>query len=170
MLSLSSFRQRNWIELGLWVKYRRGRVTETNFLEDFPLVVEIPVAWGEMDSLGHVNNAVYFKYFETARMAYFRELEFGTLMETTGVGPILASVQCRFKRPLKYPDTIQVGVRADELKEDRFMTHYRIVSQEQGTLVSTGEGLIVCFDYKKNQKAEIPKFIRDRMIEMEKKG
>ena len=150
------------------MKFRREVVTEINLLEDYPLVVEIPVAWGEMDSLGHVNNAMYFRYFETARMAYFRELEFATLMQTTGVGPILASVECRFKRPLKYPDTIQVGVRADELEEDRFMTHYGIVSKEQGTLVSTGKGLIVCYDYKKNQKAEIPGFIRDKIIEMGK--
>ena len=143
-------------------------MTEANFLSEFPVVVEIPVAWGEMDSLAHVNNAVYFKYFETARMAYFAELEFLILMETTGVGPILASTQCKFKRPLRHPDTIQVGVRASDVQEDRFTTHYRIVSKEQGAVAAEGEGLIVTYDYSKNQKAPIPGIIRDRIIELEK--
>ena len=145
-------------------------MTETNFLEEYPVVVEIPVAWGEMDSLGHVNNAVYFRYFETARIAYFYELEFLVLMETTGVGPILASTQCKFKRPLKYPDTVLVGARGTDILEDRFTTHYRVVSKEQGAVVAEGEGLIVTYDYSKNQKAEIPGIIRDRIIELEKKN
>jgi len=144
-------------------------VTDANFLEEFPVVVEIPVAWGEMDSLGHVNNAVYFKYFETARIAYFDKLEFLVLMETSGVGPILASTKCRFKRPLKYPDTILVGVRGDDIKEDRFTTHYRVVSKDQDAIVAEGEGLIVTYDYTKNQKANIPGIIRDSMVELEKK-
>lgn len=145
-------------------------MTETNFLEEYPVVVEIPVAWGEMDSLGHVNNAVYFRYFETARIAYFYELEFLVLMETTGVGPILASTQCKFKRPLKYPDTVLVGARGTDILEDRFTMHYRVVSKEQGAVVAEGEGLIVTYDYSKNQKAEIPGIIRDRIIELEKKN
>ena len=145
-------------------------MTETNFLEEYPVVVEIPVAWGEMDSLGHVNNAVYFRYFETARIAYFYELEFLVLMETTGVGPILASTQCKFKRPLKYPDTVLVGARGTDILEDRFTMHYRVVSKEQGAVVAEGEGLIVTYDYSKNQKAAIPGIIRDRIIELEKKN
>ena len=44
-------------------------------LADYPVVVETPVAWGEMDAFGHVNNIVYFRYFETARIAYFEKLD-----------------------------------------------------------------------------------------------
>jgi len=43
-------------------------------MSDYPVVVDIPVAWGEMDAYGHLNNIVYFRYFETARMAYFERL------------------------------------------------------------------------------------------------
>lgn len=140
---------------------------DTTLLEEFPVVVEISVAWGEMDSLGHVNNAVYFRYFETARMAYFEKLQFLRHMETTGIGPILASTQCKFKRPVKYPDTIWVGVRASDIQEDRFVTHYRIVSKQQAAVVAEGEGLIVTYDYTKNQKAPIPDIISKRMRELE---
>ena len=143
-------------------------VLNPDLLADFALVVDIPVAWGEMDALGHVNNAVYFKYFETARMAYFAELELLAHMETTGVGPILASTHCKFKRPVKYPDTLSIGVRAADLQEDRFVSHYRIVSKAQKAVVADGEGLIVTYDYSRNLKAPIPDVIRDRIIKLEK--
>ena len=64
---------------------------EKKLLEGFPVIVEFPVAWGEMDALGHVNNIVYFRYFETARIAYFERVKLLELMEKTGIGPILAS-------------------------------------------------------------------------------
>ena len=59
-------------------------------LKAYPVVIEIPVAWGEMDSLGHVNNIIYFRYFESVRMAYFDAMDFWGYMGETGVGPILA--------------------------------------------------------------------------------
>ena len=45
-------------------------------LKDYPVTVEVPVVWGEMDAFSHVNNVVYFRYFETARIAYFYEIDF----------------------------------------------------------------------------------------------
>ena len=51
------------------------------------MVIEIPVAWGEMDSMGHVNNIVYFRYFETARMNYLERIGFIEEMNRTGIGP-----------------------------------------------------------------------------------
>ena len=60
-------------------------------LEGFPVIVEFPVAWGEMDALGHVNNVAYFRYFENARIAYFERIKMWNFMEKTGIGPILAS-------------------------------------------------------------------------------
>ena len=61
----------------------------SELLGSFPVVVAIPVAWGDMDAFQHVNNTVYFRYFESARIAYFERLEFMELMQATGVGPIL---------------------------------------------------------------------------------
>src|SRR2546428_12744196 len=95
-------------------------------LAAFPVVVELPVIWGEMDSYRHVNNVVYFRYFENARLEYFRRLGWFELEKETGIGPILAATQARFRRPLTYPDTISIGARILSMKEDRFHLGHRI--------------------------------------------
>ena len=68
--------------------------------------LQIPVQWGDMDAFQHVNNTVYFRYFENARLEYFRRPGWFEFERATGIGPILASTQARFRRPLTYPDTI----------------------------------------------------------------
>ncbi len=132
-------------------------------LRGYPLVIEIPVAWGEMDSLRHVNNTVYFRYFESARMAYFERVGFWEHMDETGVGPILATAQCRFRLPLTYPDTVSVGARAEELGADRFMMKYVVVSHRHAKAAAEGEGLIVSYDYRALAKAPLPEVVRRRI-------
>ena len=136
-------------------------------LEAFPVVITIPVAWGEMDAFQHVNNSVYFRYFESARIAYFEQLEFMEYMQATGVGPILASTQCRFRVPLTYPDTVRVGAKIAEIAEDRFVMRYAVVSQRLQKLAAEGEGVIVSFNYRESRKAPLPEVIRQRIAAIE---
>jgi acyl-CoA thioester hydrolase len=136
-------------------------------LEAFPIVITLPVAWGEMDAFQHVNNSVYFRYFESARIAYFERLEFMEHMQATGVGPILASTQCRFRIPLTYPDMVRVGAKISEISNDRFVMRYAVVSQRLQKLAAEGEGVIVSFDYRQNQKAPLPEVIRQRIAALE---
>jgi acyl-CoA thioester hydrolase len=136
-------------------------------LKAYPVVIEIPVAWGEMDSLGHVNNIIYFRYFESARMAYFDRVGFWRYMEETSVGPILASTQCRFRLPLEYPDTVSVGARVSEVGEDRFPMEYLIVSHRHARVAAEGVGLIVAYDYREKRKAALPGEIRKRIETVE---
>ncbi len=72
----------------------------STLLAGYPVVVELPVAWGDMDSYRHVNNVVYFRYFENARLEYFRRLDWFEYEKQIGIGPILASTQARFRKPL----------------------------------------------------------------------
>jgi acyl-CoA thioester hydrolase len=132
-------------------------------LKGYPVVIEIPVAWGEMDSLQHVNNIIYFRYFESARMAYFARLDIWSYMEETGIGPILASTQCRFRIPLSYPETVSVGTRITNIEEDRFLMEYRVVSHEHRKVAASGEGVIVSYDYREKKKALLPDEIRKRI-------
>ena len=125
-------------------------------LSDYPVIIDIPVAWGEMDAFQHLNNVVYFRYFESARIAYFDAIEAMTVMETTGVGPILAETRCRYKLPLTYPDTISVGARIVELAADRCLMHYRVVSHRHGKVAADGDARIVSYDYKAGIKAPLP--------------
>jgi acyl-CoA thioester hydrolase len=136
-------------------------------LEEFPVVVEWPVAWGEMDAFGHVNNVVYFRYFENARLAYFRAVGYMETMEQSGLGPILASTQCRFRLPLEYPDTVSVGARVRQLRADRFLMEYRVASQRHGAVAAEGNGAIVSYDYRSGAKAPVPDAVRRAIEDLE---
>lgn len=138
-------------------------------LSDDPVHIEIPVAWGEMDAFGHVNNVAYFRYIESARVAYLRALGDVEFMGGVGIGPILASVQCRFKSPFAFPDTLIVGTRMRDLGVDRFTMQHRLVSVAQGRIVAEGEGLVVAYDYATGSKAPVPAAVRARMIALEGK-
>jgi len=78
-------------------------------IRDFPIVVQFPVAWGEMDALGHVNNITYFRYFESARVAYLTKINFIDPETNDGIAAILASTQCDFRKALAYPDTVSIA-------------------------------------------------------------
>jgi acyl-CoA thioester hydrolase len=135
-------------------------------LADFPVTVEVPVAWGDMDALGHVNNTVYFRYFETARIACFGGLGLGSIEKSDDVGPILHSATCRFRIPLTYPDTVTVGACIGDIGEDRFVMQYRAVSHRHGAVAADGQSLIVTFSYATGTKAPVSDDLRARLLEM----
>lgn len=132
-------------------------------LETFPIVIEIPIAWGEMDSLQHVNNIIYFRYFECARMAYFNKLDIWNYMNETGIGPILASTQCKFRIPLTYPDTVSIGTRISEIEADRFLMKYVVISHLHQKVAAEGEGMIVSYNYREQRKEILPEIIKKRI-------
>jgi acyl-CoA thioester hydrolase len=136
-------------------------------LEGYPVIIEISVAWGEMDSLQHVNNIVYFRYFESVRIAYFHEIDIWSYMAETGIGPILASTECKFKIPLSYPDTVSVGTRINNVEEDRFLMKYVVVSHQHQRIAAEGEGVIVSYDYRGKKKAPLPQEIKARIEALE---
>ena len=136
-------------------------------LQDFPVTIAIPVAWGEMDAFQHVNNTVYFRYFESARITYFDAIEIMTVMEKTGVGPILAETRCRYRIPLTFPDTVEVGVRVSSLAPEGFMMQYAVASRRHGKVAAEGDGRIVTFDYAGGGKAPLPDVVRRRILDLE---
>ena len=107
-------------------------------LAGYPVVVEVPVAWGEMDAFGHVNNIVYFRYFETARIAYFERLNVTEFLGRDPIGPILAETTCRFRAALSYPDTVSIGARVASIGEDRFVMRYAVFSHRLGRICRRG--------------------------------
>ena len=139
-------------------------------LAEYPVVVDAPVAWGEMDAFGHVNNIVYFRYFETARIAYFEMLGVREFLERDPIGPILAEAACRFRAALSYPDTVSIGARGASVGEDRFVMRYAVFSHRLGRLAAEGEGTLVCFDYRQHRKAPVPERLRARIAELQAGG
>lgn len=129
--------------------------------------VDVQVAWGEMDAFAHVNNVVYFRYFENARIEYLRRIGFDN---ARAVGPILASTHCRFRRPVTFPDTVRVGVRTTVLGEDRFEIGYRLVSERLGEVAAEGGGVVVSYDYRVGRKAPLPEEVRRAIETLERRG
>ncbi|MCC6621994.1 MAG: acyl-CoA thioesterase [Deltaproteobacteria bacterium] len=128
-----------------------------DLLQGFPVVVTIPVAWGDMDAFQHVNNTRLFRYMEDARIAYFERTGVADLSGTpAGVGPILAQTSCRFRAPLRYPDEVQVGARVVGAGQHSFKMEYRVVSVALHKVVAIGSAIVVAYDYVEEKKALLP--------------
>jgi acyl-CoA thioester hydrolase len=136
-------------------------------LAAFPIVVELDVAWGDMDSYSHVNNVVYFRYFEHARIAYLDRIGWLASMRETGLGPIVASTSARFRKALSYPDHIQVGARLSDRLPDRITLEHRIAGVREGTVVCEGQVVVVSYNYRAGAKAPIPDAIGRAIEELE---
>ena len=112
-----------------------------------------PVQWGEQDLFGHVNNAVFFRWFETARVAYLERIGVQSLRVGQQVGPILAAIKCNFRRQLTYPDTVEIGTRVTHVGRTSITMTHVMRSRAQGAIVADGEGTIVMFDYERGKSA-----------------
>ncbi len=140
------------------------------FLDEYPVTVDMPVAWGEMDSFKHVNNAVYFRYFESARIACFDRIGYADLISSSGSGPILASTECRFRIPLTYPDMLIAGTVIEDIGQHHFVMGYAVFSRSHDAIAATGSGRIVSYDYQRQQKTPIPPAIRSGLEGLRRKA
>ena len=133
----------------------------------FPIHISIPIQWGDMDAFDHVNNIVYLKFFESARIAYFEKM--GIIgKNASNIGPILASTQCKFIFPLRYPDQVWATAKVtDTQHQDRFIMKYAVYSQTHQRIAAKGTGTIVSFDYKKQSKVDLPQSWREAMLKIE---
>lgn len=136
-------------------------------LAAYPVTIAIPVAWNDMDAFQHVNNTIYFRYFESARIVYLERLQVEDFVNNRGIGPILHSVSCRFRIPVTYPDTVHVGVRVTKLGTDRMFMDQCLVSEEHGKIAAQGDAITVTYDYKRGKKAAIPAMVQARILTLE---
>ena len=122
---------------------------------NYPVSIEKQVCWGEMDALGHVNNTVYFRYFEDVRIVYFEKIGYKNVTAAEKIGPILARIDCNFKRPLVYPDTITVGAWVSKIGNTSMQLDYEVYSHSQEMVVAEGTSVVVMLDYAKGDKISI---------------
>lgn len=123
------------------------------------LRIEVPVAWGEQDLFGHVNNIVYFRWFESVRMHYLDRIGALRSHRKQGFGVILASTTCDFKRPVHWPEQLVVETGCTRIGNTSFTLAYRI-TDEAGTTVAEGTSVQVMYDYNAGRKVPIPAPIR----------
>lgn len=141
-------------------------------LAGFPAVVRLPVQWGELDAFGHVNNAVYFRWFETARIAYLERIGLGDKhagqMASGGdIGPILAAISCNYRRQIKYPDTILIGARITRIGRTSLTMTHSLWSEMQQALAADGESTVVVFNYQANRPERVPDDLRALISKLE---
>jgi acyl-CoA thioester hydrolase len=144
--------------------------SETNrhaLLEAFPVVISLPVQWGDQDAFGHVNNTIPFRWFESARIAYSQRIGLFGLFQAEQVGPILAAASCNYRRQVTFPDTIHVGIRVVRIGRTSLAMEQSAVSEEQNAVVAKGASTSVVFDYGANQKLAVPASIRRAIEKLE---
>jgi acyl-CoA thioester hydrolase len=136
-------------------------------LAEFPVVVVQPVQWGDQDSLGHVNNVTYFRWCESARIAYSLKVGLMDMHKNEGIGPILASVANDFRRQITYPDTVHIGVRITRIGRSSIDMEHKIFSQNDHALAAEGTSTLVVFDYQTNKSCPVPARIRHAVENLE---
>ena len=134
----------------------------------WPIRLEIPVAWGNMDALGHVNNTIYLRWFESVRIQYFERI--GLNLSGGDVGPILARQEIDYRRPVTYPGTVVAETTVSRIGRTSFVMPFRIASHQGGDLVAEGEGIMVTMDYVRGETIPVPDEVRDAIIALEAQG
>jgi acyl-CoA thioester hydrolase len=134
---------------------------------EFPVVVTLPVQWGDMDAFAHVNNTVYLRWFESARIAYGERLGFWELKARENIGPILASVSCDYRLQITYPDTVHIGARITRVGRSSLGMNHRIVSEAAGAIAAEGTSTLVIFDYKTQKSHPVPDPFRQAIAALE---
>ena len=136
-------------------------------LAAFPLVIVQPVQWGEQDPLGHVNHVTYFRWYETARIAYFLKVGLMDMHKNERIGPILASVANDYRSQITYPDTVHIGVRITRIGRSSMDMEHKIFSQNEHALAAEGTSTLVVFDYQASKSHPVPARIRHAIENLE---
>ena len=138
----------------------------TDELKNFPVVMEMPIRWGDMDARGHVNNTIYYRYFESSRIALFELLDVYKDPTTALIAPILSYQDCYYKAPLTYPDTIYIGAKIKGIEESKIIIHHSIMSKKLNRIAAEGEAHIVWYNYQEKKKAIIPDDLKLEIVKL----
>jgi len=134
-----------------------------NELAQYPVIHEQAVAWGDMDAFGHVNNVLYYRYIESARIRYLDALN----IFDEKIYTVVASNQCKYLSPVFYPDTLKIGARVEEIRNSAFRMSYLLWSTMQEKVVATGEAVMVVVDPVQLAKQAIPDHVKQKILMLE---
>ncbi len=128
-----------------------------------------PVRWGDMDAFGHINHATYFTYLETARMQYFIKIDLDRYGQNHEFGPVVASATCNFRRQVRFPATLQVGVRTSEVRTRSFMLEYVVLQLvgEQFEVVADGTTAVVWINITTGKAVALPEELQQAIHHLE---
>jgi acyl-CoA thioester hydrolase len=130
-------------------------------LSDFKVIAPITVRWGDMDSYGHVNNGVFFTYFEEARLKYFLALDLYKNAGHPDHRPALASVTINFRKQLHWPADLEVGIRATKIGNSSFSLEHVVFRAGLEEVIADGTSVVVLVDYAIGKAISLPDALRD---------
>jgi acyl-CoA thioester hydrolase len=123
---------------------------------------DMEVRFRDLDALGHVNNAVYFTYFEEGRKKFSK-----TVFQVSGPSDfsfIMAHIRCDYLKPVQMNDRVKLQMWVQNIGTKSFGFGYRLVDHEDETLVyASGESIQVCYDYAKNRSIEVPAEMKQQL-------
>lgn len=122
------------------------------------------VRFVDIDVMGHVNNAVYFNYFEQARMKFFEEM-IQQEWDWNSAGIVLARNEIDYKRPITLNEKARIDVTCEKIGNTSLVFAYNVGVEKDGEFIicSSGKSVIVCFDYKKQQVIAVPQVWKERI-------
>ena len=130
-------------------------------------VEPVSVRWGDVDSMGHVNNARYFTYCESARMSYFAAVRMNEHREAESHGPALAAASLNFRAQVRYPADLEVATRVAEIGRSSFKMEYEILYRDTGDRVADGTGVVVWVDYETGKSIPLPEALKEEIRRFE---
>ena len=126
---------------------------------NWPVKTELPIQWGDMDAFSHVNNVIYIRWFETARIELFIKLWGGNginlqeILDGDGVGPILANFNINYHLPLLYPDIVHIYTRISKVGNSSFGVSHQLFSKNnRNKIIASADSVVVMYNYQKGEK------------------
>ncbi len=140
-------------------------------MKDFPITIRFPVHWSEMDAYGHVNNARYFSWFESARITYLQKV--GLVTPQGGpageVGPIIAATSAEYLKPVVFPANLVAGARVSRIGTTSFTMEYAVDDEATGFRHARGSAVVVTLRYPAFEKIPVPEGVRAAIERLEGK-
>ncbi len=136
--------------------------------QDFTHITTVPVRWGDADIFGHINNVQYIRYLESARVTYCEDVLDLPLTADMKVGWLLADIQCAFLQQVHYPENLTVMTRISNVGNKSATVLAEIYREGEDKPVITSHGVMVWFDFERQQTAPIPDVIKSKVASYEK--
>ena len=121
--------------------------------------MQMSIRWGDMDAMGHVNNTLYFRYLEIARIEWFDRI--GCSVNPGGEGPLIVNAFCNFHKQLEYPGDIVVKMYASDPGRSSFDTYITLERTDQpGVIYASGGAKTVWVNYEQQKSVPLPDWLR----------
>ncbi len=127
--------------------------------------VEINVHWGDQDALGHVNNVMFIRYFESARVHMMNACGIWEEFEKAKIFVVLAKIECNFLNSIHYPETVIAQCGLVSVGNSSIVVEHQILIKSTGKIVANGQGIMVCADPIAQKSIKIPDHLKELIIE-----